>query len=98
MDRAGRKALLYTSSMLMILSSLSLTMYSHANGCPPPPAPPNVTHLPQHGLDSLGVAPAGLSLVPLFLVIIFIFGEFITRASVSLGPSTGNKEPETDPG
>ncbi|XP_059901929.1 solute carrier family 2, facilitated glucose transporter member 6 isoform X1 [Gadus macrocephalus] len=74
MDRAGRKALLYTSSMLMILSSLSLTMYSHANGCTPPPTPPNVTRLPQPGFDSLGVAPAGLSLVPLFLVIIFIFG------------------------
>ncbi|CAL8283135.1 unnamed protein product [Boreogadus saida] len=76
MDRAGRKALLYTSSMLMILSSLSLTMYSHANGCsPPPPSPPNVTHLPpQPGFDPLGAAPAGLSLVPLFLVIVFIFG------------------------
>ena len=85
MDRAGRKVLLYTSSMLMILSSLALTMYSHLDGCAVPPSLPNGTHLAQPGLDSLGAAPVGLSLVPLFIVIVFIFGEFVTPASVSLG-------------
>uniref|UniRef100_A0A8C6WRD6 Solute carrier family 2 member 6 n=1 Tax=Neogobius melanostomus TaxID=47308 RepID=A0A8C6WRD6_9GOBI len=37
MDKAGRKALLYTSSMLMFLSSLTLTITSHTTPCPNPP-------------------------------------------------------------
>uniref|UniRef100_A0A3Q4GWB3 Solute carrier family 2 member 6 n=1 Tax=Neolamprologus brichardi TaxID=32507 RepID=A0A3Q4GWB3_NEOBR len=45
MDKAGRKALLYTSSMLMFLSTLTLTMVSHTTPCPPGPAPPNHTAL-----------------------------------------------------
>ncbi|CAL8271951.1 unnamed protein product [Lota lota] len=73
MDRAGRKVLLYTSSMLMILSSLTLTMYSHVNGCTIPPTPLNLTHYTQPIYDSLGTPPEH-SLVPLFLIIVFIFG------------------------
>ncbi|KAM4634177.1 solute carrier family 2, facilitated glucose transporter member 6 [Polymixia lowei] len=45
MDKAGRKALLYTSSLLMFLSSLTMTMYSHTTTCPLPPSPHNLTEL-----------------------------------------------------
>ena len=90
MDRAGRKVLLYTSSMLMFLSSLTFTMYSHVTPCLTPPSPHNLTHYTHHVYDSL-VTPPEPSLVPLFVTIVFIFGEFITQALVCLGPSTGIK-------
>uniref|UniRef100_A0A3Q3X2N5 Major facilitator superfamily (MFS) profile domain-containing protein n=1 Tax=Mola mola TaxID=94237 RepID=A0A3Q3X2N5_MOLML len=43
MDKAGRKALLYTSSMLMFLSTLTLTMNANTTHCPPGPTPTNAT-------------------------------------------------------
>ncbi|KAM4534901.1 solute carrier family 2, facilitated glucose transporter member 6 isoform 1-T5 [Fundulus diaphanus] len=75
MDRAGRKALLYTSSMLMFLSSLTLTMISHTTPCPAV----NITTL-NHSLHaemgstlqaSQGTA---VSLIPLISTVVFIFG------------------------
>uniref|UniRef100_A0A3Q3B1V4 Solute carrier family 2, facilitated glucose transporter member 8 n=1 Tax=Kryptolebias marmoratus TaxID=37003 RepID=A0A3Q3B1V4_KRYMA len=54
MDKAGRKALLYTSSMLMFLSSLTLTMISHSTPCPPDPAPHNLTALDYSSNNELG--------------------------------------------
>lgn len=71
MDKAGRKALLYTSSMLMFLSTLTLTIVSHTTSCPPGPAPPNVTL----GLEgSHGNTEA--SVIPLVSTMVFIFGEY----------------------
>ncbi|XP_075880017.1 solute carrier family 2, facilitated glucose transporter member 6 [Nelusetta ayraudi] len=72
MDKAGRKALLYTSSLLMFLATLSLTMISHAASCSQG-LPSNVTvsaELSSHtsaGNDGLGV----LTLVS---TMVFIFG------------------------
>ncbi|XP_061568170.1 solute carrier family 2, facilitated glucose transporter member 6 [Cololabis saira] len=79
MDRAGRKALLYTSSMLMFLSTLTLTMSSYGTPCPPVPAPPNHTvldHGPNFDISStlqLGHQTAS-SLIPLISTVVFIFG------------------------
>lgn len=72
MDKAGRKALLYTSSMLMFLSTLTLTMNSHTTPCPPGPVPPNVTV----GLDYTLAAShqSAASLIPLISTMVFIFG------------------------
>ncbi|XP_034046799.1 solute carrier family 2, facilitated glucose transporter member 6 [Thalassophryne amazonica] len=80
MDKAGRKALLYTSSMLMFVSMLTLTMISHTTPSPPP-APPNASAF---GLDNS--LPNGLastmsndhqgtgSIIPLISTMVFIFG------------------------
>lgn len=83
MDKAGRKALLYTSSMLMFLSTLTLTMISHTTPCPPGPTPPEPT--PSNltlGLDhnsyehALQAAAKGSgSIIPLISTMVFIFGE-----------------------
>ncbi|KAK5856557.1 hypothetical protein PBY51_008144 [Eleginops maclovinus] len=62
MDKAGRKALLYTSSMLMFGSSLTLTIISHTTSCPPGPFPPNLTPANSAGL------------IPLISTIVFILG------------------------
>ncbi|KAJ3601568.1 hypothetical protein NHX12_032536 [Muraenolepis orangiensis] len=70
MDRAGRKVLLYTSSMLMLLSSLTLTMFYHITPCLTPPSPHNLTHQAFH---SLGTSPEP-SLVPFLVTMVFIFG------------------------
>lgn len=81
MDRAGRKALLYTSSMLMFFSSLTLTMISHTTLCPPGPTPPNVTvsldYSPQNYTEnSLYVGhQTAANLIPLISTMVFIFGE-----------------------
>uniref|UniRef100_A0A8C6TUX0 Solute carrier family 2 member 6 n=1 Tax=Neogobius melanostomus TaxID=47308 RepID=A0A8C6TUX0_9GOBI len=58
MDKAGRKALLYTSSMLMFLSSLTLTITSHTTPCPNPPNMPisTVTNLNKNTPHLLGYA------------------------------------------
>ncbi|XP_070837649.1 solute carrier family 2, facilitated glucose transporter member 6 [Chaetodon trifascialis] len=73
MDRAGRKALLYTSSMLMFLSALTLTMISHTTACPPGPAPPNVTvSLDYSSHSDTGNTAAGI--IPLISTMVFIFG------------------------
>ncbi|XP_042360219.1 solute carrier family 2, facilitated glucose transporter member 6 [Plectropomus leopardus] len=80
MDKAGRKALLYMSSMLMFLSSLTLTMISHTTPYPPGPAPPNLTvSLDYSSHDAIGntiVAShqAAASLIPLISTMVFIFG------------------------
>ncbi|XP_062263747.1 solute carrier family 2, facilitated glucose transporter member 6 [Platichthys flesus] len=80
MDRAGRKALLYTSSMLMFFSSLTLTMISHTTPCPPGPSPPNLTLSSDYGLHSdmghtLAAAHQGpASVLPLIATMVFIFG------------------------
>ncbi|XP_041813822.1 solute carrier family 2, facilitated glucose transporter member 6 [Chelmon rostratus] len=73
MDRAGRKALLYTSSMLMFLSALTLTMISHTTACPPSPAPYNGTvSLDYSGHSDTGSTAAGI--IPLISTMVFIFG------------------------
>uniref|UniRef100_G3PMN5 Solute carrier family 2, facilitated glucose transporter member 8 n=1 Tax=Gasterosteus aculeatus aculeatus TaxID=481459 RepID=G3PMN5_GASAC len=80
MDRAGRKALLYTSSLLMFLSALTLTMNSHTAARPPGPGPPNLTmssDLSPHNafgnpLDAGPQTAAGL--IPLISTMMFIFG------------------------
>lgn len=74
MDRAGRKALLYTSSMLMFLSALTLTMISHTTACPPSPAPYNGTvSLDYSGHSDTGSTAAGI--IPLISTMVFIFGK-----------------------
>lgn len=81
MDKAGRKALLYTSSLLMFLATLSLTMIAHTASCSQG-LPSNVTvsaELSSHtsaGNDGVGV----LTLVS---TMVFIFGECIIKKKVS---------------
>ncbi|XP_059203856.1 solute carrier family 2, facilitated glucose transporter member 6 [Centropristis striata] len=80
MDKAGRKALLYTSSMLMFLSALTLTMISHTTPCPPSPSPPNLTgsldysshNAIENTMDGSHQTAAGL--IPLISTMVFIFG------------------------
>nr|XP_057905952.1 solute carrier family 2, facilitated glucose transporter member 6 [Doryrhamphus excisus] len=79
MDKAGRKALLYTSSFLMFLSTLTLTVISHAAPHSPDPAPSNLTTnmvRSFHDDTALRTAssqtPAGP--LPLISVVVFIFG------------------------
>uniref|UniRef100_A0A672YKK8 Solute carrier family 2, facilitated glucose transporter member 8 n=1 Tax=Sphaeramia orbicularis TaxID=375764 RepID=A0A672YKK8_9TELE len=76
MDKAGRKALLYTSSLLMFASSLTLTMISHTTPCHPDPAPPNTTALDHVGTgSSLGASnPVSPSVIPIISTMVFIFG------------------------
>ncbi|XP_026217933.1 solute carrier family 2, facilitated glucose transporter member 6 [Anabas testudineus] len=76
MDKVGRKALLYTSSMLMFLSTLTLTMISHNTSCPPGPAPPNLTALdyPTHSDIGNTLVHSPASLLPLISTVVFIFG------------------------
>ncbi|XP_072298729.1 solute carrier family 2, facilitated glucose transporter member 6 [Eucyclogobius newberryi] len=76
MDKAGRKALLYTSSMLMFLSSLTLTITSHTTPCP---GPHNVTVLDYNSHNALvngtaDLSQNGTSLLPLISTMVFIFG------------------------
>ncbi|XP_037112229.1 solute carrier family 2, facilitated glucose transporter member 6 [Syngnathus acus] len=75
MDKAGRKALLYTSSSLMFLSMLTLTMISHDTPKPPGPAPPNFTAMMERNLhhDAAQLA-SNQTVVPLISVVVFIFG------------------------
>lgn len=76
MDKAGRKALLYTSSMLMFLSSLTLTMISHTTPCPPGPAPHNFTALDYSSGSMLQTSQqAAVSLLPIISTVVFIFGK-----------------------
>ncbi|KAI4822470.1 hypothetical protein KUCAC02_008020 [Chaenocephalus aceratus] len=75
MDRAGRKALLYTSSLLMILSSLTLTIISHTTPCPLGTAPLTLTISHDaigSALDASQQTSAGL--IPLISTMVFIFG------------------------
>lgn len=74
MDKVGRKALLYTSSMLMFLSTLTLTMISHTTACPPGPGPLNLTASVDYSSPNvIGNTAAGL--IPLISTMVFIFGE-----------------------
>ncbi|KAM4716421.1 solute carrier family 2, facilitated glucose transporter member 6 [Anableps anableps] len=75
MDKAGRKALLYTSSMLMFLSSLTLTMISHTTPCPAV----NFTAVNHSSHTELGNTlqsshETALSFIPLISTVVFIFG------------------------
>ncbi|XP_062295178.1 solute carrier family 2, facilitated glucose transporter member 6 [Scomber scombrus] len=80
MDRAGRRALLFTSSLLMFLSSLTLTMISHTTPCPPGPAPPNLTvsldYSPQNYTENILYVghQTSTNLIPLISTMVFIFG------------------------
>ncbi|KAG5840921.1 solute carrier family 2, facilitated glucose transporter member 6 isoform X2 [Anguilla rostrata] len=65
MDKAGRKALLFSSGFLMFLSTLSMSIYSHTTPCPAL----NVTTLP---LQTTPFDPS--SLIPLISTMIIIFG------------------------
>ncbi|KAJ8414990.1 hypothetical protein AAFF_G00025130 [Aldrovandia affinis] len=65
MDKAGKKALLFTSGFLMFLSSLSMSMYSHTMTCPSL----NITTLP---LQTKPFDPA--TLIPLLSIMVLIFG------------------------
>ncbi|XP_040918565.1 solute carrier family 2, facilitated glucose transporter member 6 [Toxotes jaculatrix] len=63
MDRAGRKALLYVSSMLMFLSTLTLTIIYHTTPCHPGPSiQTDIGHQSSAGL------------IPLISTMVFIFG------------------------
>ncbi|KAK5856558.1 hypothetical protein PBY51_008145 [Eleginops maclovinus] len=79
-DKAGRKALLYTSSMLMFGSSLTLTIISHTTPCPPGPFPPNLTvSLDYISHNAIGNAleasqQTSAGLIPLISTIVFIVG------------------------
>ncbi|KAG7279431.1 hypothetical protein CRUP_038204 [Coryphaenoides rupestris] len=57
MDKAGRKVLLYASSLLMFVSSLMLTMSFHVTPCLPTPLPDNLTLYTQRVYNSLGAPP-----------------------------------------
>ncbi|XP_057717381.1 solute carrier family 2, facilitated glucose transporter member 6 [Corythoichthys intestinalis] len=78
MDKAGRKALLYTSSFLMFLSTLTLTVISRTAPHAPEPAPTNFTAITENNLsyDAALIAhnqtPA--SSIPIISVVVFIFG------------------------
>ncbi|GAA6226058.1 solute carrier family 2, facilitated glucose transporter member 6-like [Lates japonicus] len=80
MDKAGRKALLYTSSMLMFVSTLTLTMISHTTPCPPGPTPPNNTmsldYSSHNGTGNILEASqqSSASIIPLISTMVFIFG------------------------
>lgn len=75
MDKAGRKALLYTSSMLMFVSTLTLTLISHNPGCPPSPTPNITDTLNYSSHNPVGVTAAGL--LPLISIMVFIFGKYL---------------------
>ncbi|XP_061115986.1 solute carrier family 2, facilitated glucose transporter member 6-like [Conger conger] len=66
MDKAGRKALLFTSGFLMFLSTLSMCMYTHASSFPTL----NITSTP-----ALHATPFDASsLIPLISTMVIIFG------------------------
>ncbi|XP_068192427.1 solute carrier family 2, facilitated glucose transporter member 6-like, partial [Antennarius striatus] len=71
-DKAGRKALLYTSSMLMFFSSLALTMNSHNKDCPSCIGPSNISVSLEYTTSSNGGNPANF--IPLIGTMVFIFG------------------------
>lgn len=88
MDRAGRKALLYTSSMLMFLSTLTLTIVSLSASCPPGPTPPNVTL----GFEQGSYGNPGSSVIPLISTMVFIFGEYLVYHPCLEAPSVFSLE------
>ncbi|XP_061605984.1 solute carrier family 2, facilitated glucose transporter member 6 isoform X1 [Phyllopteryx taeniolatus] len=78
MDKAGRKALLYTSSFLMFLSMLTLTMISCTTSYLPGPTPPNFTANVEPNIHYDVVLMASNQIaagpIPLISVVVFIFG------------------------
>ncbi|XP_072537566.1 solute carrier family 2, facilitated glucose transporter member 6 [Salminus brasiliensis] len=75
MDRAGRKALLYTSGFLMYLAMLTMTMYTHTTPCDTK----NVTVEASQQLTEvhgalMGSVPNPITLVPLISTMVIIFG------------------------
>ncbi|MEQ2165030.1 hypothetical protein GOODEAATRI_012786 [Goodea atripinnis] len=75
MDKAGRKVLLYSSSMLMFLSSLTLTMISHTTPCPAVniTAPGYSSHA-ELGNTLQASQGTAVSVIPLISTVVFIFG------------------------
>lgn len=76
MDKAGRKALLYTSSMLMFLSSLTLTITSHASACPEPQNSTTLQYNLQNALANSSAVSGhnDASVIPVISTMVFIFG------------------------
>ncbi|XP_028852252.1 solute carrier family 2, facilitated glucose transporter member 6 [Denticeps clupeoides] len=71
MDKAGRKALLYTSGFLMFISMLSMTMYTHT----PIAQNTNTTLYPDGGyVDSPESALNPITFIPLISSMVIIFG------------------------
>ncbi|XP_033826875.1 solute carrier family 2, facilitated glucose transporter member 6 [Periophthalmus magnuspinnatus] len=75
MDKAGRKALLYTSSLVMFVASLSMTITSHTTPCP---GTPNSTVLNYNSHNALGngtdFSQNNASIFPVISTMVFIFG------------------------
>lgn len=71
MDKAGRKALLYVSSLVMFFSILTLTMISHTTTCPPGP---NAT-VSLNYTSTAVTGNSGGGVVTLISTMVFIFGE-----------------------
>ncbi|KAJ0000797.1 hypothetical protein NQD34_005817 [Periophthalmus magnuspinnatus] len=75
MDKAGRKALLYTSSLVMFVASLSMTITSHTTPCP---GTPNGTVLNYNSHNALGngtdFSQNNASIFPVISTMVFIFG------------------------
>ncbi|XP_029573649.1 solute carrier family 2, facilitated glucose transporter member 6 [Salmo trutta] len=73
MDKAGRKALLYTSGFLMFLATLTMNMYSHTTPCPSGNL--TGTMLPTDVIAQQGEAAFNpITLIPLISTMVFIFG------------------------
>ncbi|KAK6312828.1 hypothetical protein J4Q44_G00161750 [Coregonus suidteri] len=73
MDKAGRKALLYTSGFLMFLATLTMNMYSHTTPCPSGNLTGTV--LPTDLIAQQGEAAFNtITLIPLISTMVFIFG------------------------
>ncbi|XP_076860242.1 solute carrier family 2, facilitated glucose transporter member 6 [Brachyhypopomus gauderio] len=76
MDKAGRKALLYTSGFLMFLATFTMTMYTHPNPCDGKNL--TVGGAPVHMMNIepavTGPGPDPITLIPLITTMIFIFG------------------------
>ncbi|XP_051525027.1 solute carrier family 2, facilitated glucose transporter member 6-like [Myxocyprinus asiaticus] len=72
MDKAGRKALLFTSGFLMYLSMLSITMYTHKTPC----LTVNLTSVPVDFLKGAYGASVfdPITLIPLISTMVIIFG------------------------
>ncbi|XP_042617753.1 solute carrier family 2, facilitated glucose transporter member 6-like [Cyprinus carpio] len=83
MDKAGRKALLFTSGFLMYIATLSMTMYTHKTPC----SHGNLTVT--EGLKSTyggstGPAFDPITLITLISSMVIIFGEFLGWGPITL--------------
>ncbi|KAJ0058163.1 hypothetical protein NL108_008800, partial [Boleophthalmus pectinirostris] len=75
MDKAGRKALLYTSSMLMFVSSLTLTITSHTTPCPGSQNSTVLNYNSHNALVNATMDPSksDTSIIPVISTMVFIF-------------------------